>query len=49
MHETSNNRFPGEADQRIEHLMRFYGWPRFEAKCYFFYEQFDPIDWIDYD
>jgi hypothetical protein len=49
MLETSNNRFPGEAIDRIEYLMRFYGWSRFEAKCYFFYEQFDPIDWIDYD
>ena len=49
MHETSNDRFPGEAAQRIEHLMRFYHWDRLEATSYFFYEAFDPIDWIDYE
>jgi hypothetical protein len=46
---TSNQRFPGEASSRIEHLAKFYGWSRFEAQCYFFYEPFDPIDWMDYE
>ena len=46
---TSNEQFPNEADQRIEHLMRFYHWGRFEAQCYYYYEQFDSIDWVDYD
>jgi len=46
---TSNEQFPGEASSRIEHLARFYGWSRFEAQCYFFYEAFDPIDWLDYE
>jgi hypothetical protein len=47
--QTSNDRFPGEADQRINHLMKFYHWGRFEAQCYYYYEQFDSIDWVDYD
>jgi hypothetical protein len=46
---TSNEQFPGEAIERIEHLARFYGWSKFEAQCYFFYEPFDPIDWLDYE
>ena len=46
---TSNDMFPGEADQRIEHLMRFYHWGRFEAASYYHYEPFDPIDWLDYE
>ena len=46
---TSNDRFPGEADQRIEHLMLFYHWGRFEAASYYHYEPFDPIDWFDYE
>ena len=46
---TSNDMFPGEASERIEHLMRFYHWDRLEATSYFFYEAFDPIDWIDYE
>jgi hypothetical protein len=49
MLETSNDRFPGEADQRIEHLMLFYHWGRFEAASYYHYEPFDPIDWLDYE
>lgn len=49
MHKTSNDRFPGEALERIEHLMRFYHWDRFEAQCYFYYEAFDPIDWLNYE
>jgi hypothetical protein len=49
MLETSNDRFPGESENRIEHLMRFYGWSKFEATSYFYYEPFDAIDWIDYD
>jgi hypothetical protein len=49
MLETSNDRFPGEADQRIEHLMCFYHWGRFEAQCYYYYEPFDPIDWFEYE
>ena len=46
---TSNEQFPNESENRIEHLMRFYGWDRFESKCYFYYEPFDPIDWFDYE
>lgn len=49
MHKTSNDMFPGEAAQRIEHLMRFYHWGRFEAASYYHYEPFDPIDWLDYE
>jgi hypothetical protein len=49
MHETANDRFPGESASRIEHLMLIYHWGKFEAQCYFFYEAFDPIDWIDYE
>jgi len=47
--QTSNERFPGESKERIEHLMRFYHWGRFEAQCYYFYESYDPIDWLDYE
>jgi hypothetical protein len=46
---TSNDQFPGEALSRIEHLMCVYAWSRFEAKCYFFYESYDPSDWVTYD
>ena len=46
---TSNEQFPGEALDRIEHLMRVYGWSRFEAQCHFFYEVFDPMDWVHYE
>jgi hypothetical protein len=46
---TSNDQFPGEASDRIEYLSRFYGWSRFEAKCYFFYESYDPSDWLTYE
>jgi len=46
---TANEQFPGEESKRIRYLMRLYGWDKFEAKCYFFYEPFDPIDWIKYD
>jgi hypothetical protein len=46
---TSNDQFPGEALDRIEYLSRFYGWSRFEAKCYFFYESYDPSDWVTYE
>ena len=46
---TSNDMFPGEALERIEHLMLFYHWGRFEAASYYHYEPFDPIDWLDYE
>ena len=46
---TSNDMFPGEASERIEHLMRFYHWDKFEAASYYHYEPFDPIDWLDYE
>lgn len=46
---TSNNMFPGEALERIDHLMRIYAWNRFEARCYFFYEAYDPKDWVNYE
>ena len=49
MLETSHDRFPGEAESRIAHLMLFYHWGRFEAASYYHYEPFDAIDWIDYD
>lgn len=46
---TSYEMFPDETDRRIEHLMRFYGWGKLEAQSYFYYEPFDPIDWLDYE
>jgi hypothetical protein len=46
---TSNDQFPDEAPERIRYLMRTYGWCKFEAECYFFYEPFDENDWIHYD
>jgi len=46
---TSSDKFLGQESQCIEHLMRIYHWGRFEAQCYFYYEPFDPIDWVDYE
>jgi hypothetical protein len=46
---TSNEQFPGEAIDRVNHLIHFYGWSTLEAKCYFFYEQFDASDWVTYE
>ena len=46
---TSNDQFPGEALQRIQHLMQVYAWGKHEAKCYFFYESYDPTDWVTYE
>jgi hypothetical protein len=46
---TANEHFPGESSERVNHLIHFYGWSSFEAKCYFFYESYDPTDWVTYE
>jgi hypothetical protein len=46
---TSFDEFPNDSENRINHLMRFYGWSRLEASSYFYHESFDENDWIDYE
>jgi len=47
--QTANDHFPDKSEQCIEHLISIYHWGKFEAQCYFYYESYDPIDWIDYE
>jgi hypothetical protein len=46
---TSYDEFPNDSENRINYLMKFYGWSRLEASSYFYYEPFDENDWVDYE
>jgi hypothetical protein len=35
-----------DVSEKIEHLMAEYHWTRWEAMEYFYYEPYDPIDWV---
>ena len=35
-----------DIDDKIAHLMAEYHWSRLEAMEYFYYEPYDPIDWV---
>ena len=41
------NMLDNDITEQINHLMHKYAWCKQEAMEYLYYEQYDPVDWVD--